>query len=68
MHLKVHKEGYFIMKLMNAKQVAELFNVTEITVYGWVKSGILPSFTIGGVIRFDHDEIMEAARKGGKTK
>lgn len=56
------------MTLLNAKQVAELFNVTEITVYNWVKSGLLPSLAVGRVIRFEYDEIMASARKVGKSK
>lgn len=56
------------MTLLNTKQVAELFNVTEVTVYSWVKSSLLPSLSVGGVLRFEYDEIMTAARKGVKTK
>lgn len=54
--------------LLRVKKVAELFNVTELTVYRWAKSGKIPSFNIGGVIRFDYDEIMEYLRKGVDKK
>ncbi|UKJ44262.1 helix-turn-helix domain-containing protein [Lysinibacillus sp. ACHW1.5] len=53
---------------LTAKKVAELFNVTELTVYRWAKSGKVPSFNVGGVIRFDYDEIMEYIRKGVDEK
>lgn len=53
---------------LSVKKVAELFNVAELTVYRWAKSGKIPSFNVGGVIRFDYDEIMEFLRKGVDEK
>lgn len=53
---------------MSVKQVAELFNVSELTVYRWAKSGKISSFNVGGVIRFEYDEIIEYLRKGDSNK
>lgn len=54
--------------MLSVKQVAEMFNVSEFTIYKWAKSGKLPSFTIGGLIRFEYDEIMAYIRKGDSNK
>lgn len=53
---------------LSVKKVAELFHVSEVTVYRWAKNGKIPSFNVGGVIRFDYDEIMEYIRKGVDEK
>lgn len=53
---------------LSVKQIAELFNVSELTVYKWAKSDKIPYFTIGGLIRFDYDEIMAYIRKGEDKK
>ena len=53
---------------MSVKHVAELFNVSELTVYRWAKSGKIPSFNVGGVIRFEYDEIIKYLRKGDSNK
>lgn len=53
---------------LSVKQIAELFNVSELTVYKWAKSDKIPHFTIGRLIRFDYDEIMACIRKGEDKK
>lgn len=52
---------------LDTKRVAELFGVTPLTIYKWAKSGKIPSYTIGGVKRFNYNEIM-AHIKGRNTK
>lgn len=56
------------MVLLSVKQVAELFSVTDMTVYTWMKNKKIPFLSVGGVVRFDKDELLVAARTGGKNK
>lgn len=49
--------------LMSARQVAELLNVSEFTVYRLAKKNELPSYTIGGQIRFDKEELLKHIRR-----
>ncbi|AXI09176.1 helix-turn-helix domain-containing protein [Oceanobacillus sp. 143] len=39
--------------MLSVKQVAELFNVSEFKIYRWAKTGKIPSYSIGRIIRFD---------------
>ena len=43
--------------MMTARQVAELLGVHENWVYDQAASGVLPSYKIGGVRRFDAEEL-----------
>lgn len=45
------------MKLLTAKQVADILNCKPSSVYAWAKNGIIPAYKIGGLIRFDETEI-----------
>ncbi len=45
------------LRLMTAKEVAEILAVSEKTVYRWSASGVLPCFRQGRVIRFIPEEI-----------
>lgn len=45
--------------MISAKQLAKLLNVSEFTVYRLAKKRKLPSYTIGGQIRFKYEEVME---------
>ena len=38
---------------LSVKQVAELFNVSEFTIYRWAKSCKIPCYSIGRIIRFE---------------
>ena len=54
-------------RLMTLKEVADLLNVSEITVRRYTKKGIIPSFKIGAVVRYDPNEIskvLAAYRRG----
>ncbi len=50
-------------------QVAERFRVSGETVRRWVRSGRVPSFRAGLLLRFDLDEVEQALRVpvGGKA-
>lgn len=45
------------LRLMTAKEVAEILAVSEKTVYRWSATGVLPCFRQGRVIRFVPEEI-----------
>jgi excisionase family DNA binding protein len=47
------------MKILTAKQVATLVQAKLSTVYAWAEQGILPCIKIGGLLRFDEDEVIE---------
>ena len=55
--------------LMSPNQVAELLNCKPSTIYSWAKRGKIPSFKIGGILRFDADEINEWIKgsRGGQV-
>lgn len=52
-------------RLLTAKQVAEVINVSTRTVYRRENAGDIPSYRVGTAIRFNLDEVM-MAMKGGK--
>ncbi|MGA1983205.1 MAG: helix-turn-helix domain-containing protein [Acidobacteriaceae bacterium] len=39
-------------KALNAEQLADILNVSEITIYKQAKAGRIPSFRIGTCVRF----------------
>ena len=56
------------MPLLTCKEVAEMFNVCELTVHNWTKSGKIPHLKIGGVIRYVYEDVIAVAQEGGMTK
>ena len=46
-----------MIQFLTANQVAELINCKPSTVYAWAKCGEIPSYKIGGLLRFDQKEI-----------
>ena len=58
------------MKLATIKEVAVILRMKESTLYSWVGSGLIPSFKLNGLVRFDLDEIREwvvNSRKEGNS-
>ena len=53
-------------KLMTAKEVRELFGVTDKTLHVWHKTGFLPRIRIGGVVRYQCADVERAAQVKGK--
>lgn len=57
-----------VPKLLNAKDVAEIFSVDLSTVYDWARAKTLPSYNFGkNCIRFDPRDLvdfMEMSRRG----
>lgn len=53
----MEKKDYNI--ILTVKEVAELLNLKEQTVYLWANNGTLPCIKIGRAVRFRRDEIFE---------
>ncbi|GAB61804.1 MAG: DNA-binding protein [Candidatus Jettenia sp.] len=45
------------MRLLKIQEIAEFLNVKESTLYSWAKNGLLPSYKLNGLWRFDIEEI-----------
>lgn len=48
-----------IKPLMTPKEVAEILNCKQSSVYAWAKEGKIPAFKINGLLRFDLLEVRE---------
>src|SRR5207248_5998644 len=48
------------MKLM-VRDAAQLLNVTEKTIYRWIKQGVIPAYQINDQYRFNRAELLEWA-------
>lgn len=44
-------------ELMNTEDVAELLNVSEVTVRYWARQGVIPAFKLGRHVRYDRQAI-----------
>jgi len=51
------------MKLVTIKEVSEFLRVKESTLYSWAHDGTIPTFKLGGLLRFDMDEVKEWVKK-----
>lgn len=47
------------MKLITIKELSEYLKIKQSTLYAWAGSGMIPSYKLNGVLRFDKDEIEE---------
>lgn len=52
-----------VPRMLAVKDVAQLFNVAERTVNGWIQDRRIPSHKIGGVIRLSLDEILQCSKQ-----
>jgi excisionase family DNA binding protein len=46
-------------RALEAKELATLFNVTEDLIYKQARTGVMPSFKIGTLVRFDPKALCE---------
>lgn len=53
---------------MDIKEVSGFTKVKVSTLYTWASSGLIPSFKLNGVLRFDLDEVIDWVKKGRNTK
>ena len=51
------------MNVVTAKELSQIFKVSDSTIYNLALSGKLPAFRIGGAWRFDLDEICALFKK-----
>ena len=45
------------MKMATVKEVSEFLKVKESTLYSWVSAGLIPSFKVNGLVRFDMNQV-----------
>jgi excisionase family DNA binding protein len=55
------------MRLLTAKQTAELLQVTLPRVYELARSGLIPCVRMGRQIRFPESKLIEWIEQGGST-
>lgn len=51
-----------ILTLLRPDELAKALGVAQVTVYSWVRRGVIPHLKLEGVVRFDPDEIGEWLR------
>lgn len=47
------------MKLLTAKQVAQMVQASPKTVYAWAEQGLIPSIKINGLLRFIESQVID---------
>lgn len=52
-----------IRPLVKAERMAELLALSASRVYRLASDGIIPSYRVGGAVRFDPVEVLESIRK-----
>lgn len=52
------------MQLLTIDQVAEMFQVSKVTIKRWVKARIIPVTRVGGIVRFELDAIRRVIDAG----
>jgi excisionase family DNA binding protein len=55
-------------KLVDATRLAQILNVTRLTIYRKVKRKDIPHYRLGREIRFDPDEVLKALRSGPDSR
>lgn len=50
-------------KYLNVKDVAYVFDIHTQTIYTWVRKNRIPHYKVGGVIRFNPDQVIKWAKK-----
>ena len=44
-------------KLINVKEVSEMYSFPQSTIYSWAESGLMPSFKVNGRVMFRMEDI-----------
>jgi len=58
------------MKLLTVKDIASILNAKPSTIYAWAEQGLMPSFKLNGLLRFDESEFrqwLESCKKQSYT-
>lgn len=56
------------MKLVTVRELAELLNVSQNTVYSMIEKNEIPFIKIKGTYRFDQEEVLKHLSNNPKTK
>ena len=59
---RIDKEKKLQEKLLTAKEVAQLFSVSTVTISSWVSKGLLTKYSIGGRNKFKYSEVMDSLK------
>jgi len=51
------------MNLITINELSEYLKIKKSTLYSWASSGLIPSYKLNGVLRFEKDEIEEWIKK-----
>ena len=49
-------------RFLDQKQVAEIFNVSTVSIWDWERKGLLKSYRIGNLKRFKYSEVMASPK------
>ena len=49
-------------RFLDQKQVAEIFNVSTVSIWDWERKGLLKSYRIGNLKRFKYSEVMDSPK------
>ena len=55
-------------QILTVKELAKYIKLTTVTIYKYVKVGAIPAHKIGGVWRFDKDQIDELIKSEEEVK
>ena len=59
---RINEEKKLQEKLLTAKEVAQLFSVSTVTITSWVSKGVLTKYSIGGRTKFKFTEVMDSLK------
>ena len=59
---RINEEKKIQEKLLTAKEVAQLFSVSTVTISSWVSKGLLTKYSIGGRTKFKYTEVMDSLK------
>ncbi len=49
-------------RFLTKKQVAEMFGVTEVSIWDWERKGLLTGYRIGNLVRYKYSEVMASPK------
>ena len=59
---RINEENKLQEKLLTAKEVAQLFSVSTVTISSWVSKGLLTKYSIGGRTKFKYTEVIDSLK------
>jgi excisionase family DNA binding protein len=55
------------MRLLDRKEISQIIGVNHLTVYRWTRSGVIPSYRCGKLLRYDLEEVLNALKQHNIT-